>query len=265
VPLESGGKSGGVPDDELQEVDLFDASDWEVVSAWLHSGAHHIRDQASGFLQTVKSDLFEAGQELRECGKDALVLANAIPEGAATIKTAVKEDVHVAVAKVKEFGKSGWAALDAIDTMMQRALTDNREPRSEKPTAAPVLEWDVVLERDDKEKLGVALKWIEEETDLGPIVVTDIQPNALLHKWNSMQVDREQPAVRREGESMRPAVVRGLQVLTGDFLLSVNGLSLVGCGHEEKKRRLRSLRDQGTKKYTLGFARVLADGVVLHH
>ena len=64
---------------------------------------------------------------------------------------------------------------------------------------------------------------------------------------------------------LTPAVVRGLQVLTGDFLLSVNGLSLVGCGHEEKKRRLRSLKDQRAKKYTLGFARVLADGVVLHH
>ena len=31
------------------------------------------------------------------------------------------------------------------------------------------------------------LKWIEEETDLGPIVVTDIQPNALLHKSRDLR------------------------------------------------------------------------------
>merc|ERR1719352_817393 len=92
--------------------------------------------------------------------------------------------------------------------MMQRALLDNREQKNAPQAAAPVLEWDVVLERAGKEKLGVALKWIEEETDLGPIVVTDIQPNALLHTWNLAQVDHEQPAVRREGDSMRPAVVR---------------------------------------------------------
>jgi hypothetical protein len=260
-------ESSEVANEEMKEVELFDASDWEVVSQWLHSGARHIRSQATGFLDTVRSDLFEAGQELRECGKDALVLASAIPEGAATIKTVVKEDVQTAVEKVQNVAGTAWAALDAIDSMMQRALLDNREPGREKPAAAPVLEWEVSLERGGKEKLGVALKWIEEATDLGPIVVTDIQPNALLHQWNLAQEreDREQPAVRREGETLRPAVVRGLQVLTGDFLLSVNGLSLVGCGHEEKKKRLKSLKDQGAKRYTLGFARVLADGVVLHH
>merc|ERR1719265_2457787 len=142
---------------------------------------------------------------------------------------------------------------------MQRALVDDDPTKGQPkvPRAAPVLEWEARVMRGPGQKLGVAVKWIEGN-ESGPVVVTQVNPGMLLDVWNGDQKNENVPAVRREDDEIKPACVRGLQVLPGDFLVSLNGQSLVGCSHEEKKARMRGLSQKNCANATLvlGFARV---------
>jgi len=240
---------------------------------------------ARGMFSAVKSELIDAGLEFRECGRDALQMASAIPETAAGVRRAVREEVSSTVdgakevlgvvaekvpeaatkvasgpiALVEHVGSRVWSSLDYVDTLMQRALLDQQDPEAMERAQAPVLEWAVTLQKRPGEKVGMAAKWLEDHPG-GPVVVTGLKRGDLLDRWNARLQDVR--AVRREGSLETPLLAQGLQVSPGDFLVTLNGVSLVGCSNEEKRKRLKSLGAKPSEhvEYVLGFVRVLADG-----